>query len=236
MNESESRIFLLFDCFNKVNKLNFKNYYDINSKISVNKLKDSNEWDSNIISLSSNTIEKNYFHEFFKINFINDKIQKFYSHFTIYFLKYLVDYLQLNVNFTTYTYESMYKGLIEIVDDNQLKFSEKEDEVNNEVNNEVLEDLKKNCCCDNKNSIFLSFSKKELIKSKFLDTKIIEEVEIKTTEEKVEKKINIRSKALAYKNVELERKIKILQNRNDNLVKQIKILKKYENRFLKFNF
>ena len=100
-------------------------------------------------------------------------------------MKYLVDYLQLNVNFTTYTYESMYKGLIEIVDDNQLKFSEKEDEVNNEVNNEVLEDLKKNCCCDNKNSIFLSFSKKELIKSKFLDTKIIEEVEIKTTEEKV---------------------------------------------------
>ena len=232
LKESNSRIFLFFDCFNKINNMNFKYFYDIHEQQFVEDLKADDTWSSNIISLSSNTNEKKYFHEFFKINFINDKIQKFYSHFTIYFLKYLVDYLQINVNFVTYTYENMYNSLIKIESDNKLSFSETEEVVQNEVINE----LKKNCCCHDKNNIFLSFSKKDLIKTKFLDTRILEVTQEKKVFNAVEDKLRYSDKALAYKNVELERKTKILLKRNKNLIEQVKRLQKYENKFLKFNF
>jgi len=231
LNTSNSRLFLFFDCFNKTNILNFEYYYDIQTKQFIKNLK-KNNWNTDIISLSSNTCEKKYFHEFFKINFINDKIKKFYSHFTIYFLKYLVDYLQLNVNFVTYTYKSMYEGLLKIEKDTQLSFSETEES----IQNEVLDNLKKNCCCHDKNSLFLSFSHEKLINNNFLDTKIIEDKLVEEQKEKIETKLKYRDKSLAYMNSELERKVKILKVRNDNLSKQLINMKKNENKFLKFNF
>ena len=67
----------------------------------------------------------------------------------------MVDYLQVNVNFTTYTYKDMYNTLVEIQNDKKLDFT----------NIPILEDDKKanrndDCCCNKeKNYILLSFSK-----------------------------------------------------------------------------
>ena len=144
----------------------------------------------------------------------------------------VVDYLQLNVNFVTYTYKSMYGGLLKIDKDTQLSFSETEES----IQNEVLDNLKKNCCCHDKNSLFLSFSHEKLINNNFLDTKIIEDNLVEEQKEKVETKLKYRDKSLAYMNSELERKVKILKVRNDNLSKQLIKMKKNENKFLKFNF
>ena len=95
-NESESRIFLMFDCFNKTNNLRTEDFFNINNKTKSKNLHNFKKWNSNLICLQSNTTDKKYFHKFFRVNFINNKIKKYYSHLTIYFLKAMVDYLQLN--------------------------------------------------------------------------------------------------------------------------------------------
>ena len=220
-NESESRIFLMFDCFNKVNHIRTEHFFNINERTKNKNLYNFKNMNSNVICLHSNTTDKKYFHKFFRVNFINNKIKKYYSHLTIYFLKAMVDYLQVNVNFTTYTYKDMYNTLVEIQNDKKLDFT----------NIPILEedDKKANrndgCCC-NKEKIYilLSFSKEILIETNFLDTRIQEEKEIKENEKIVEKKMELRDKTLAYKNVELERKIKILEKRNKHVIQKMKKL------------
>jgi hypothetical protein len=221
LNKSNSRIFLMFDCFNKHSRLKLKNYYDINNKTYNKHIKDFDKWENNIICLSSNTTEKNYFHKYFRVNFINNKIKKFYSHFTIYFLKAMVDYLQINVNFTTYTYESMYETLVNIQNDNRLDFT----------NIEPLEqdEQKKtsDCCCNKeKNYLYLAFSKENLLKNNFLDTRIKEEKDEVEKNELINKKLILRDKTLAYKNVELERTIKILKKRNNHIKNELTLINK----------
>ena len=217
-NESESRIFLMFDCFNKTNNLRTEDFFNVNNKTKSKNLHNFKKWNSNLICLQSNTTDKKYFHKFFRVNFINNKIKKYYSHLTIYFLKAMVDYLQLNVNFTTYTYKDMYNTLVKIQNDKKLDFTNipKLEEDNKKAN-------KNGDCCGSKekNYILLSFSKENLIKTNFLDTRMQEEKETKKNENIVEKKMELRDKTLAYKNVELERKIKILEKRNKHVIQKM---------------
>ena len=208
----------MFDCFNKTNNLRTEDFFNVNNKTKSKNLHNFKKWNSNLICLQSNTTDKKYFHKFFRVNFINNKIKKYYSHLTIYFLKAMVDYLQLNVNFTTYTYKDMYNTLVKIQNDKKLDFTNipKLEEDNKKAN-------KNGDCCGSKekNYILLSFSKEKLIKTNFLDTRIQEEKETKKNENIVEKKMELRDKTLAYKNVELERKIKILEKRNKHVIQKM---------------
>ena len=77
---------------------------------------------------------------------------------------------------------------------------------------------------DQVNYLKLSFTNEKLIKYNFLDTRIKEEKEEKKEEEIVDNKMELRDKTLAYKNVELERKVKILQKRNEHIISKMKRL------------
>ena len=224
LNDSESRIFLTFDCFNIMNKVKLNYFFNVNEELFCKKTK-NNEWKNELICLTSNITERNVFHKFFKVNFVNNKIKKFYSHFTIYLLKYLVDYLQLNVNFTTFTYKDLYETLIKLNDDNQLDFTDIEIlEKDNEIINKSSD-----CCCSNKKNIYLSFSNEKIINLNFLDTRITEDEKINAANKKIESEMNNSVKSLAYKNEKLERKLKILQKRNAGLQSNIQSYKNFNN-------
>lgn len=221
LNNSNSRIFLFFDCFNKENFLNLDYYYDINNKMFIKSL-DSNKLsfnNKNIIVLSSNTIEKKNFENFNKVNIINNKVHKYFSIFLLEFIKILFNYLQININFNTFSYENMYNVLVDIYSGlSKLDFSSLKKE---------NEKMNKGCCgCDNKYKILLLFSSKYLIKTKFFDNETNEKSNEEKDNEIIVNKLTLRDKTLAFKNLKLEREIKILKKRFNNLVIQYEKINK----------
>ena len=128
----------------------------------------------------------------------------------------------MNINFNTFSYKDMYKIILKInTEINKLNFSSlKESE---------REQMNKGCCGDKQNNnILLSFSEEKLI-----DANISNEI---TTEEKTSDDINEkmlqRDKTIAFKNIKLERELKITQKRLNHIIKQYEELyKKYRNNF-----
>tara|TARA_B100000795_G_scaffold125047_3_gene93325 strand:- start:1791 stop:2903 length:1113 start_codon:yes stop_codon:yes gene_type:complete len=209
LNKSESRIFLMFDNYNQ-NKINLKNYYDINSETYNTFIgTDKNTYTNELTCLSVNS-EKSNFDKFHKVNLINNNINKFYSNFLIIFLKHLYNYLQININFITYKYSEMYKNIIIQMKDHRMNFSSMKEEKN----------MNTGCCKHEDIEIFLSFSKKELIDTCFLDNKIQENKEKEMQDLEVNKKMKTRDKVLAYKNVGLERDMKILKKRYNHILNE----------------
>jgi len=226
LNLSNSRIFLFFDCYNKNNTMKLKNYYDINKNTFNTFLENTEKKISNLIVLSSNSTEKQTFNKFSKINIINNKINKTYSIFLLDLIQYLFNYIQMNINFNTFSYKDMYKIILKInTEINKLNFSSlKESE---------REQMNKGCCGDKQNNnILLSFSEEKLIDANFFEN-ISNEI---TTEEKTSDDINEkmlqRDKTIAFKNIKLERELKITQKRLNHIIKQYEELyKKYRNNF-----
>ena len=218
LNNSNSRIFLFFDCNNQTNHLNCKNYFNINKELYNTSIGKKNDYiNSEVIILYANTILKN-FQRFHKVNLINNQIKRFYSNFLILFLKHLFNYLQININFKNYTYENMYKSFIEILNEYELDFKN--------ISKTKKEQKKLNTCvcCKNKSiDISLAFSNDTLKNKNFFDNKTNEKTDNDKLDEEIEKKLKIIDKKLAYKNVNLERELKILKRKFEN------ILNKYNN-------
>lgn len=232
LNNSNSRIFLFFDCFNKENVLNLDYYYDIKNKIFIKSL-DTEKLsftNKNIIVLSSNTFEKKNFDNFNKVNIINNKVHKYFSIFLLELTKILFNYLQININFNTFSYENMYDVLVDIYSGLiKLDFSSLKKE---------NEKMNKGCCgCDNKYKILLLFSNKELIKTKFFDNETNEKSNEEKDNELIVNKLTLRDKTLAFRNLKLERELKILKKRFNNLLTQYeKINRNLRNNSSNINF
>ena len=112
----------------------------------------------------------------------------------------------------------MYKGIVKLLSEYELDF--------NEIakNKKIQKNL--NTCASCKNNLIeltLAFSDETLKNKNFFDNKLSEKSDKEETEELVSKKLQQRDKTLAYKNVNLEREIKILKRKFENL------LKKYNN-------
>ena len=231
LNNSNSRIFLFFDCYNKNNMLNLKHYYDINKKTYNTFLgKYEKQWNNNIIVLSSDNMEKKNFSKFNKINIINNKINKYFSIFLLDFIKYLFNYLQININFNTFTYKNMYEMIIEINDTiNKLNFSSFNKKENKKMN-------ECGCCNEKKNNVFLLFSDGNLLNTNFFDNESIEKEKEEEINDKIKKKMLLRDKTLAFKNIKLERELKILKKRFNHILNQYETINKKINSNSNLNF
>jgi len=212
LKNSRSRTFLFFDCYNKENLLNLDYYYNINNKTYINSLDDNPKINDKIIVLSCNTVEKKNFEFFSKVNIINNKVHKYFSVFLLEFVKTLFNYLQININFTTFSYKNMYNILLEINNGlNKLNFSSLKKTENEKMN--------KGCCgCDIKYNIILSFSNEKLINTNFLDNEANEITNEEKDGELIEKKLTFRDKTLAFKNIKLERELKIKTKRLNHII------------------
>lgn len=221
LNNSNSRIFLFFDCVNQTNQLKCKNYYNINKQIyntHIGKLE--KKINSEVIVLYANTILKN-FQKFHKVNLINNQIKKFYSSFLISFLKHLFNYLQININFKKYTYMEMYYGILKLLNEYELDF--------NEIAKNKKTQKQLNTCVSCKNNVIdltLAFSNDTLINKKFFDNKLNEKSDKEEFDESVNEKMLMRDKTLAYKNVNLGREMKILKRKFENLLNKYNSLNK----------
>ena len=131
----------------------------------------------------------------------------------------------MNINFNTFSYKDMYKIILKInTEINKLNFSS--------LNKSDREKMNKGCCDKQNNNILLSFSEEKLIDANFFEN-INNEI---TTEEKTIDEINekmlLRDKTIAFKNIKLERELKITQKRLNHIIKQYEELyKKYRNNF-----
>tara|TARA_Y100000389_G_C17452880_1_gene516042 strand:- start:1721 stop:2842 length:1122 start_codon:yes stop_codon:yes gene_type:complete len=231
LKNSRSRTFLFFDCYNKENLLNLDYYYNINNKTYINSLDDNPKINDKIIVLSCNTVEKKNFEFFSKVNIINNKVHKYFSIFLLEFVKILFNYLQININFNTFSYKNMYKVLLEINTGlNKLNFSSLKKAENEKMN--------KGCCgCDIKYNIMLLFSNEKLIHTNFFDNEANEITNDQKENELIEKKLILRDKTLAFKNIKLEREVKILKKRFNNLITNYeKQKKKIQNSNSNINF
>ena len=94
----------------------------------------------------------------------------------------------------------------------------------NRKNHKNHKNRKKHIAVVTKNLKFIYlFQKKTLIKNNFLDTSLNENDEKKKENEQLKEKLKSRDKSIAYKNIGLERKIKILEQRNNHLIKKYKL-------------
>ena len=100
------------------------------------------------------------------------------------------------------------------------------------------EKMNKGCCgCDNKFKILLLFSNKDLIKNNFFDNETNEKSNEEKDNEIIVDKLTLRDKTLAFKNLKLEREIKILKKRFNNLLIQYeKANKNLRNNVSNINF
>jgi len=215
LNNCNSRIFLFFDCFNKKNNNYLKYSYDINNKTFRTHL-DKNQyvWSNNMIILSASNMDKKHFNNFNRVNIINNKTSKFYSIFLLDLIKYLFNYLQININFNTFSYEDLYTVLITISEDiNKLDF------YSIVKDNKENEKMNKSCCCKEKKlKIIMFFTDDKIIDLNFLENQTDEQNNKNNIDEEIKIKIKYRDKTLAYKNINLERDLKIIKRRYEHLL------------------
>lgn len=214
LSHSNSRVFLFFDCLNMYNNFKLKHNYNVNNNIYYEYL-DNKKSSFDIIHLSFNYNEQKIFEKFYKVDLITNKINKYNSKFLILLLLNLKEYLNLNLNFSAFSYNHFFNNLQKILNKHNLDFSS--------IANEKVDNVKMNKCfsCGDDNiDLLLSFSDNNIKNDMFFTSKKIVEKNDDNTEELVAKKLKYRDKTLAYHIVEQERNYKILKKKHDVIIKK----------------
>ena len=211
------RVCLMFDCCNSGTICDLKYSYNIKDFTCTEYIKKDNKNFTDIICFSSSGENSNSFEKFINKNAINTDENKFYGEFTIFFLHILKSYLEDNLSFEELTYNK----LMEIMNFYTNEFdSEKESEVIKTV-------LHKNIYSKNLRPN-INFSFNNVKNYTFFNSRTDDEKKRYENEGTINKLKKKTMNSLSYKllrthrkNEFLEKKIKILTDKNNKLINVI---------------